>query len=200
MHVVDVNSGRKTSAQDDHEAMALQVNLGAAKEVARQLRLRDMGGIISVDFIDMKEAENRRLVYQTVKDALKEGRSKATVLPLSKFGVMQITRQRVRPEMSMSTQEQCPTCGGTGKIDAAIAVSDQIERKLQLVLEQQDEQDVTLFVHPYLHAYFASGLLSRRTKWLFRYKKWVKLQEDSSIGVTDFKFINKHGESIEFNG
>jgi ribonuclease G len=197
MHVVDVNSGNKTTAAEDQEDMVLHVNLDAAKEVARQLRLRDMGGIIVVDFIDMKSPENKRELYQKMKEYLKEDRSKTTVLPLSRFGLMQLTRQRVRPEMNIVTQEQCPACAGTGKIDASIAVAEQIERNLQLVLETQNEQGITLFVHPYLYAYFTSGFPSKRLKWLMQYKKWVKLLEDSSIGVTEFKFFNKHGEEIE---
>jgi ribonuclease G len=197
MHVVDVNSGNKTTAAEDQEEMVLHVNLAAAQEVARQLRLRDMGGIIVVDFIDMKDAEDKRELYQKMKEYLKEDRSKTTVLPLSRFGLMQLTRQRVRPEMNIITQEQCPACAGTGKIDASIAIAEQIERNLQVVLETQNEQDITLGVHPYLYAYFNSGFPSRRFKWLMQYKKWVKLLEDSSIGVTEFKFFNKHGEEIE---
>ena len=197
MHVIDVNSGNKTSAAEDQEEMVLQVNLSAAKEVARQLRLRDMGGIIVVDFIDMKSAEYKRALYQKMKEYLREDRSKTTVLPLSRFGLMQLTRQRVRPEMNIVTQEQCPSCAGTGKIDASIAVAEQIEKNLQLVLETQNERGITLFVHPYLYAYFTSGFPSRRLKWLMQYKRWVKLLEDSSIGVTDFKLFNKHGEEIE---
>jgi ribonuclease G len=197
MHVVDVNSGNKTTAGEDQEEMVLQVNLAAAKEMARQIRLRDMGGIIVVDFIDMKNAEYKRTLYQKMKEYLKEDRSKTTVLPLSRFGLMQLTRQRVRPEMNIVTQEQCPSCAGTGKIDASIAVAEQIERKLQLVLETQNEPGITLFVHPYLYAYFTAGFPSQRVKWLIKYKKWVKLSEDSSIGVTEFKFFDKHGEEIE---
>jgi len=200
MHVIDVNSGNKTtSEQQDQEGMILQVNLAAAKEVARQLRLRDMGGIIVVDFIDMKNAEYKRELYQKMKEYLKEDRSKTSVLPLSRFGLMQLTRQRVRPEMNVVTQEQCPACGGTGKIDASIAVADQIEKYLQLVLVTQNERGVTLFVHPYLYAYFTSGFPSTRLRWLLQYKKWVKLSEDSSMGLTEFKFLNKEGEEIELN-
>ena len=199
MHVIDVNSGNKSAAEHDQEEMILQVNMAAAKEVARQLRLRDMGGIIVVDFIDMKNAEHKRELYQQMKAYLKEDRSKTTVLPISRFGLMQLTRQRVRPEMNVATQEQCPSCRGTGKIDASIAVADQIERNLQLVLEKQNEQGVTLFVHPYLHAYFTSGFPSIRLKWWLQYKKWIRLTEDSSAGLTEFRFINKQGEEIELN-
>ncbi|XWN34836.1 MAG: Rne/Rng family ribonuclease [Roseivirga sp.] len=197
MHVVDVNSGNKTTAEDDQEEMVLQVNLAAAKEVARQLRLRDMGGIIVVDFIDMKNAEHKRELYQQMKEYLKEDRSKTNVLPVSRFGVMQLTRQRVRPEMNVVTQEQCPACSGTGKIDASIAVAEQVERSLQLILMNQNEHKVTLFLHPYLYAYFTSGPFSRRLGWLFQYRRWVRLFEDSSMGLAEFKFVNRFGEEIE---
>lgn len=197
MHVIDVNSGNKTTAEEDQHEVALQVNLAAAKEVARQLRLRDMGGIIVVDFIDMKNAEHKRELYQKMKEYLKEDRSKTTVLPISRFGLMQLTRQRVRPEMNVVTQEQCPSCEGTGKIDASIAVAEQIERALQLVLVNQNERAITLFVHPYLYAYFTLGVPSKRFRWLLQYKQWVTLSEDSSMGVTEFKFVNKQGEEID---
>mmetsp|Transcript_26950 Transcript_26950/g.62601 ORF Transcript_26950/g.62601 Transcript_26950/m.62601 type:complete len:370 (-) Transcript_26950:1846-2955(-) len=196
MHVVDVNSGNKTATSEEQEEMVLQLNIAAAKEIARQLRLRDMGGIIVIDFIDMKDVAYKRSLYQKMKEYLKEDRSKTTVLPLSRFGVMQLTRQRVRPEMNIVTQEQCPSCAGTGKIDAAIAIAEQIEKKLRWVLATQNEPGITLFVHPYLYAYFCSGFPSKRWSWLIRYKRWIKLLKDSSIGITEFKFFNKHGYEI----
>ncbi len=199
MHVIDVNSGNKTVTDEAQEEMVLNVNLAAAKEVARQLRLRDMGGIIVVDFIDMKDAEHKRQLYQAMKDCLQEDRSRTKVLPLSRFGIMQITRQRVRPEMNVATQEQCPSCGGTGNIAASINISEQIERSLELVLTQQNERNVTLFLHPYLYAYFTHGLVSKRLQWLMKYKKWIQLKEDSSMGLTDFQFVNKQGDALELN-
>jgi len=196
MHVIDVNSGSSGVAKD-YEEMALSVNLAAAKEIARQLRLRDMGGIIVIDFIDLKDAENKRKLYQKMKEYMKEDRSKLSILPLSKFGIMQITRQRVRPATNLVTQEQCPSCGGTGKIAASILVADQIEKSLQLLLTNQNEKNITLFLHPYLYTYFTAGFFSRRLKWLLKYKKWVNLAEDSSLGIAEFKFANKQGEEIE---
>lgn len=197
MHVIDVNSGSKIRPEDDAEATALKVNLAAAEEVARQLRLRDMGGIIVIDFIGLKQAESKRQLFQAMKDHLKEDRSKTTVLPLSKFSVMQLTRQRVRPEMNVSTKELCPSCGGTGQIDASILVSEQIERNIKNLLLNQNEQELTLFIHPYVYAYFTKGFFSKRMQWLWRYKKWVHLEQDSSLGITDFKFTNKEGEEID---
>ena len=196
MHVIDVNSGSNTQEQE-HEAMALNVNLAAAKEIARQLKLRDMGGIIVIDFIDIKDAENKRQLYQQMKEYMQKDRSKSTILPISKFGVMQMTRQRVRPVTSLSTQEACPSCSGTGKIAASILISEQIEKSLQILLGNQNEKNIALFLHPYLYAYFTSGFFSRRVQWFFRYRKWVSLVEDSSLGIAEFKFINKQGEEIE---
>ena len=197
LHVVDVNSGNKSNTETDQERTALNVNMEAAREVARQLRLRDMGGIIVIDFIDMKKAENRRLVYEKMKDEMKDERSKYVILPLSKFGLMQITRQRVRPEVNIITQENCPSCNGTGKITASILVSDLIETSLEFLLVKQNEKTVNLIVHPYLYAYFTQGFPSRRIKWYMKYKKWVKIEKDTSLGITEYKFRNSAGEDIE---
>jgi ribonuclease G len=199
LHVIDVNSGNKSNAESDQERTALSVNMEAAKEIARQLRLRDMGGIIVVDFIDMKKAEHRKLIYEKMKDEMKDERSKYVILPLSKFGLLQITRQRVRPEMNIITQENCPTCNGTGKITASILVSDQIEHTLEFIFNKQNESKITISLHPYLYAYFTEGFISIRMKWYMKYKKWVSLEKDTSLGVTDFRFKNQYGEEIEIN-
>ena len=197
LHVIDVNSGNKSNAENDQENTAVSVNLQAAKEVARQLRLRDMGGIIVVDFIDMRRAENKRKVYDKMKEEMKDDRSKFTVLPLTKFGLMQITRQRVRPELNIVTKEKCPTCNGTGNISASILVSDQIEKNLEFIISHQNEKDVTIVLHPYLYTYYTKGLISRRIKWLFKYQRWVKIIQDSSMGITEFSFLNSQGAVIE---
>ncbi len=197
LHVIDVNSGNKSNAEEDQESTALKVNLDAAAEIARQLRLRDMGGIIVIDFIDMKRQDNRKKVYERMKQEMSTDRSKYTVLPLSKFGLMQITRQRVRPEMNISTREVCPTCNGTGKISASLLIADQVEKNIEHIFSKQNEKKLTVSLHPYLFAYFTGGFVSRRMKWLFKYHKWVKLIEDSSLGLTEFHFINTAGEEIE---
>ena len=197
LHVIDVNSGNKSNSEEDQEATALSVNMEAAKELARQLRLRDMGGIIVIDFIDMKKAENKRVLFDTMRDEMKADRSKYTVLPLSKFGLMQITRQRVRPEMNIVTREVCPTCNGSGSIQASILVSDVISNNVDYMLTKQNEKGITILLHPFLYSYFTKGFISEQVKWLFKYKTWVKLIKDSSLGVVDFKFHNKYGEEIE---
>ncbi len=197
LHVIDVNSGNKSNSEGDQETTATNVNLEAAKEVARQLRLRDMGGIIVIDFIDMRKAENKKRVYEKMKTEMKDDRSKFTILPLSKFGLIQITRQRVRPEMNISTQETCPTCTGSGKISASILVSDKVERSLDYILTKQNEKGIRIILHPFLYAYFKQGILSYQVRWLFKYLKWVILESDTSLGITDYHFHNKLGEAIE---
>lgn len=196
LHVIDVNSGNKSNAENNQEATAFNVNLEAATEIARQLRLRDMGGIIVVDFIDMKKAEHKQKLYQHIKAEMKADRSKHTVLPLSKFGLMQITRQRVRPELSIVTKEKCPTCNGTGKITASIAIADQIETEVLYLLEKQNNGKLKVGLHPYLYTYFTAGFPSRRMKWFFNHFKWVKIFEDSSLGLSEYKFFDHHDEEI----
>lgn len=199
LHVIDVNSGSTSSKShtEDQEQTALNVNLEAAKEVARQLRLRDMGGIIVIDFIDMRKIENKKLVYDRMKEEMKGERAKFTVLPLSKFGLMQITRQRVRPERAITTSEVCPTCNGTGKVQASIVVADLVEANLDFLITKQNERKLQVAVHPFLHAYFTKGLPSRQMKWFMRYRTWTKLVEDSTLGITDYKFMNENGVTID---
>jgi len=196
-----VNSGNKSNREENQENTALSVNREAAREVARQLRLRDMGGIIVIDFIDMRHQENRKTIYNLLKHELDANdRARHTVLPLSKFGLMQMTRERVRPQMNISTKESCPTCNGTGKITASILVSDQIEKNIEHLLVNQNEKGLTLAVHPYLYAYFTKGFISPRLGWLFKYKKWVSLEKDSSLAVTEYTLVNGEGEIIEMTG
>jgi len=197
LHVIDVNSGNKSNKEDNQEATALAVNLDAADEIARQLRLRDMGGIIVVDFIDMRKAENKKKLHARMKEAMKDDRSKHAVLSLSKFGLMEITRQRVRPEMTIKTKEICPSCNGTGKISASIQVADEIENTLKYILESQKEKKITIALHPYLYTYFAAGVFSRRVKWFLKYFRWVALVEDSSKALTECEFLNAQGEPIQ---
>ena len=199
LHVIDVNSGNKASSEPNQEATALNVNKEAAAEIARQLRLRDMGGIVVVDFIDMKRVENKKAVHEVLRDEMKGDRSKYTILPISKFGLSQITRQRVRPEINVDTRETCPSCGGTGTIQASISVTDQIENHLEHLLLKQNEAKVSIMVHPFVYAYYKEGLVSRQTRWFFKYKKWVNLVKDSTLGLMEYHFLDKHGEVFELH-
>ncbi len=197
LHVIDVNSGNRAKSDNTQEANALDVNMEAAIEVARQLRLRDMGGIIVVDFIDMHSAENRKTLYQKLRDEMKNDRAKHNILPPSKFGLIQITRQRVRPEMNIITVEKCPTCGGSGEVQASVLIIDQIENDLQYIIKQQNESAVTLCVHPFIEAYLTKGFISMKRRWSMKYKKKIKLQSSMSYHFLEFHFIDKDGEEIK---
>jgi len=124
-------------------------------------------------------------------------RAKHTVLPLSKFGLMQITRERVRPQMNIATKEVCPTCNGSGTIMASILITDLIEQHLEHLFVTQNESNLVLALHPFLFAYYTKGIVSKRVKFFFKYKKWINLVKDSSLGITEFHFLNKDGEEIE---
>ena len=199
LHVIDVNSGNKSNREENQETTALSVNVEAAKEIARQLRLRDMGGIIVIDFIDMKSLDNKKLIYKVMKEQMMDDKAKSTILPLSKFGLMQITRERVRPQMNIITKELCPTCNGTGKITASILTSDLIEKNIEHLLVKQNEKNLVLALHPYLHAYFTKGIISPRMRWYLKHKRWVNIIIDTSLAVTEYKFLNKEGEEIQLN-
>ena len=169
LHVVDVNSGNRTRSESGQEANALDVNLGAADELARQLRLRDMGGIIVIDFIDMHLAEDRQLLYERMCKNMQKDRARHNILPLSKFGLMQITRQRVRPAMDVNVEETCPTCFGKGKIRSSVLFTEQLESKIDRLVNKIGIKKFFLHVHPYVAAYINKGLISIKRKWQFKY-------------------------------
>lgn len=196
LHVIDVNSGNRAKSDNSQEANALEVNLEAAVEVARQLRLRDMGGIIVVDFIDLHSAENRKLLFDKIKEEMSKDRAKHNILPPSKFGLVQITRQRVRPEMNVVTVEKCPACGGTGEVQASILLVDQIENNLRYIAKELNEKSVTLCVHPYLEAYLTKGLFSVRRKWRYKHKCAIKIRPVSSYHFLEYHFLNKNDDEI----
>ncbi|NEU09018.1 Rne/Rng family ribonuclease [Flavihumibacter sp. R14] len=197
LHVIDVNSGNRTANPENQEQNALMVNMEAAKEIARQLRLRDMGGIVVIDFIDMHKPQNRKELFDYLKDQMLLDRAKHTILPPSKFGLVQVTRQRVRPEMNIVTNEKCPACDGTGEIKASIILMDDIENNLNYILNEQNEKGITLCVHPYIEAYIKKGLISCQWKWFFKFNKWVKVKPVSSYYLTEFHFLNSKEEEIK---
>ena len=198
-HVIDVNSGNRVKLGDDQETNALEVNLAAAEEVARQLQLRDMGGIIVIDYIDMQLAENRQKLFEKMKAAMETDRAKHTILPLSKFGLMQITRQRVRPEMTVTTTETCPVCHGTGKAEAAILLIDKIEDKLEYLAKEKKIHGLVLKVHPFIEAYLKKGFWSLRWKWARKYHIRLKVLGVPSYYIYEYKFFNRFNREIEEN-
>lgn len=196
LHVIDVNSGNRTINEADQESNAVEVNMLAAEEIARQFKLRDMGGIIVVDFIDMHDSTNRQKVHDKMKDLMARDRAKHHILPLSKFGLMQITRQRVRPETTIVTTETCPTCKGTGEIAPAIVFTDQIENNLQYLFEKIKCRKIQLKVHPFIAAYLTKGLFSKQWKWFLKFKCWVSIRPGSSYSYLEYHFFHA-GEEIE---
>jgi len=195
MHVVDVNSGNRKGA-DGQESNALATNLEAAKEVARVLQLRDMGGIVCIDFIDMHDRANNKLLFNTIKESMSNDRAKHNIIPPSKFGVVEITRQRVRPQTDIVTTETCPTCNGTGEVQASILFAEEIENNIKFLMEQPDAKKMTLLVHPYIEAYFTKGLFSKQVKWFFKYKKWIPIHGLSSQHLLEYSFVDKNNEVI----
>jgi len=196
LHVIDVNSGNRTNGEQNQEENALQVNMEAAKEIARQLRLRDMGGIIVVDFIDMHKPQNRKELYDHLRKEMMDDRAKHTILPPSRFGLVQITRQRVRPEMNIATVEKCPACGGTGEVRPNALIMDDIQNALSYLLSQNTYPEISLKVNPIIGAYLRKGWYSLQIKWFFKFKKWVKIKDDSSFHFLEFHFYSQ-GEEIK---
>jgi len=197
LHVIDVNSGYK-SVSNNQEQNALETNLEAAEEIARQLRLRDLGGIIVADFIDMKLPDNKRKLVEAMEGYMRTDRAKHAVLPISKFGLMQITRQRMKPEITINTQEICPTCNGTGKISSALILEDEIEKNLSYLLNHQ-HKDLILTVHPIMHAYLTKGgwFFSKKWNWRRKYKQAIRVHANNNYHMTEFHFFDKHEEEIK---
>lgn len=198
MHVVDVNSGPKM-VRKDQESAAFAVNLESAEEIARQLRLRDIGGLIIIDFIDMRNSDNKNKLFKAMREFMKNDRAQHTILPLSKFGLMQITRQRVRPAVRINTSEQCPSCNGSGKINSSILVIDEIERDLKFILNSRPKSKIKLHVHPYLYSYIKYGFPSLQQRWFMKLQKWVKLFQENDYHMNQFKFFDSNDDEIRFN-
>ena len=200
LHVFDVNSGNRAKSDNSQEENAFEVNLEAAVEVARQLRLRDMGGIIVVDFIDLHSPDNRKKLFDKLKEEMKSDRAKHNILPPSKFGLIQITRQRLRPEINVEVMETCPNCNGTGKAQPSLLFVDQIENTLRFIIKEQNEKKVTLLVHPYIEAYIKKGSWwkrdSKQYKWKRDFNQWVDVQPSESYGLMEYHFFNKEMDEI----
>jgi ribonuclease G len=197
MHVIDVNSGNRSKGSDAQEKTAIDVNLAAADEIARQLRLRDMGGIIVVDYIDMGEAANRQKLFEHMNKAMANDRAKHNILPLSKFGVMQITRQRVRPVMDIDTSETCPACFGTGKMKPSILFTDSLESKIDCLVNKHKVKKFVLHVHPYIAAFINKGCFPLSWKWKFKYSLGIKVIPNQSLAFMEYKFIDSDKNELD---
>jgi ribonuclease G len=197
LHVIDVNSGNRSRSGNDQELNALEVNMEAATEIARQLRLRDMGGIIVVDFIDMQSADNKQQLYDKVKEVMSNDRTKHNILPLTKFGLMQITRQRVRPEMNIVTDEKCPSCQGTGETKPTILFTDELERGLSFIVDKIKTRKLILNTHPFVASYLKKGFFPVFRKWNFKYKISLKIQAVTSYHMLEYHFYDRYDNEID---
>ncbi len=197
LHVIDVNSGNRAKATNDQESNALEVNMRAAEEIVRQLRLRDMGGIIVIDFIDMAKAEHRQQLYDHMRELMANDRARHNILPLSKFGLMQITRQRVRPAMDIVTTETCPSCYGKGEIQPSLLFTDVLREKIEYLVKDLKVKGFTMYVHPYVEAYIKKGLISLHRKWHMKIGGSWKLMADQSLAYLEYKVLDSDRKEID---
>ncbi|HBG56836.1 MAG TPA: ribonuclease E/G, partial [Porphyromonadaceae bacterium] len=197
LHVIDVNSGNRNKSKLGQEESAYEVNVAAAEEIARQLRLRDMGGIIVIDFIDMSKADHRNKLLSKMQELMAHDRAKHNILPLSKFGLMQITRQRVRPEMEVTTSEVCPTCFGKGKIKSSILFTDTLEGKIDYLVNKLKVKKFSLHIHPYVAAYVQQGWFSLKYKWKKKFNVGMKIIPDQKLGFLQYTFYDHEGNEID---
>ncbi len=197
LHVIDVNSGNRTKADNDQEANALEVNLRAADEIARQLRLRDMGGIIIIDFIDMNKSEHRQQLYDHMREVMGNDRARHNILPLSKFGLMQITRQRVRPVLDIAVAETCPSCFGKGEVQPSLLFTDTLRQKLEYLVNTLGQKNFIMYVHPFVDAYIKKGLLSLYFKWKREIGGKFKIMPDQSLAYLQYRVIDKDRNEID---
>ncbi len=196
LHVIDVNSGNRSRTVSDQATNALEVNMAAADEIARQLRLRDMGGIIVVDFIDMNSQEHRQMLYNRMKEAMSKDPTKHNILTLSKFGLMQITRQRVRPEMNIDVTEKCPTCRGTGNIGPSMVFLDELKNQIKDRLEEYNLKKLDLHVHPFIEAYLNKGWNSLRKQWSKDLNCKITVKGLTSFQLLQYSLFTEQGEEI----
>ncbi len=197
MHVIDVNSGNRKSTGQSQEHNATETNMEVVNEIARILRLRDMGGIIAIDFIDMHEKVNNKNLVEALRNAMQEDRAKHNVAPPSKFGVIELTRQRVRPETDIKTAETCPSCNGSGEVQASILLIDEIENNLRYLIESGKHKDFELHVHPFVESYLKKGIKSLSRQWWLKYKKKITVRGITKFQFLEYQFVNNSNEKIQ---
>ena len=197
LHVIDVNSGNRSKAANDQETNALEVNMRAAEEIARQLRLRDMGGIIVIDFIDMAKAEHRQKLYEHMKEVMATDRARHNILPLSKFGLMQITRQRVRPALDIVTSEECPSCYGKGSVQPSLLFTDTLHEKIDYLVNELRVSNFVMYVHPFVDAYLKKGLISLYRRWRMEFGRKFKILPDQSLAYLQYRVLDSNKAEID---
>ena len=186
MYVVDVNSG-PYAAKKRQEDNSLKTNLEAAREIAKQLRLRDIGGIIVVDFIDLRDDKNRKKIYDELKKEFVKDPAKTNVIGMSDFGLVQITRQRIRPSVVNSVSKVCPVCGGSGNVVTQDTILTDLETWLSKFKHNTSYRAVDLYVNPYLKSVLTKGLMSKHWKWMAKFRIKVSLIGDETVSMNEFR-------------
>ncbi len=196
MHVIDVNSGNRKASIQNQEQNAFETNIEVAHEIARVLRLRDMGGIVAIDFIDMHKRENNQKLFETLREAMRADRAKHNIIPPTRFGVIELTRQRVRPVTDIKTAESCPTCKGSGEVESTTLIIDEIENSLRFYIEEYKGNDLTLNVHPFIEAYLKKGIKNIQRTWFLTHKKWIPVKGVVDYTLLKYEFVNSKNEPI----
>lgn len=196
LHVIDVNSGNISRNSKNQEDSAFTVNKVAATEIARQLKLRDMGGIVVIDFIDMTSAEHKKELFEHLRAEMQKDKAKHKILPPSRFGLIQITRQRVRPELNYTTTEENPN--HDDEIEAPIVLIDRINQTLQGIVDRKDKDlsKMSLHVHPFVAAYLKQGIPSIQMKWFMKYKRWIKIVPRDAYKYLQFNFLDLNKNTL----
>ena len=197
MHVIDVNSGSKASKDTSREGNVLNINIEAAEEIARQLRLRDLGGLIVIDFIDMRSSQNQKLLLEKMKELMSNDRAQHSLTSISKFGLMEITRERVKPEIKLSISEVCPVCKGSGELKPYILIISDIESTIQDIIAEQKIKYFVLKVHHFVYSYLTKGLISFRIEWMWKYKIWIDIKSTESLYINSYKILDKKENDLE---
>ncbi|HOU47503.1 MAG TPA: ribonuclease E/G, partial [Chitinophagales bacterium] len=195
LHVIDVNSGPKVKKDVSQDTLAFNTNVEAAQEIARQLRLRDIGGIIVIDFIDMKSSEFKHKVFEAMQEAMRPDKAKHVILPVSKFGLMEITRQRMKEQVMIDTREPLFHGNNKYKVDQPLQIIDNIKVEL-MQLKPHKEKNFLLYAHPFIYAYLKKDTFSFRMYWYAKTGKVIRLIQDSSLHLGDYKLMTKAGDKV----
>ncbi len=193
---IDVNSG-KYIGRGNHDESSLKINLEAADEIARQLRLRDLGGIVVIDFIDMIAEEKRRKLVTEFRKKLRKDRAKTSTTMISEFGLIEMTRERVRPSLIFSVFEPCPNCDALGFVPSSPIVATDIEIAIRRVRTKQKERRFKLYVHPSIANYLTDGIWNRLRKMMLKYFVHIEVFSETDYPIAHFKLVSKKsGEDL----
>ena len=201
MYTIDVNSGRSNSSKENInvEETLVRINMEAAEEIARQLRIRNIGGLVICDFIDMRYRRNQRRVLDTLKEAMKEDSAKCTILGMSDFGLVEMTRQRTRESLIQTLFTHCPYCNGKGIIKNFESLTIELERAINKLISQQKEQKLEIVIHPQMDEFLNRGDKNLLSKLAKQWKGEISFKTNDELHLNSFEFYNlDDGKKIEW--